>query len=151
MACLVCSSVRREKRISPAPCIYHGKYWDVEHGYPSNYTGWIVLVLRRHAEALHQLSTEEFLELIHLQEFCVKLMHKKLKSEKENIFILCEKPEFTHLHVHIIPVAYDLPASQRGIHLLSLVHSSEKDVQQNALISFCKTLQTDFSVLSKND
>jgi len=35
-------------------------------------TGWLVIVLKRHAESLHELTTEEFAELAQIQ---AKLMH----------------------------------------------------------------------------
>ena len=56
MECWTCKSNLGEKRISPGPTIYEGKYWLVEHAYPIKMIGWLVIVLKRHAEALHELT-----------------------------------------------------------------------------------------------
>lgn len=47
--CFTCLSNSGEKRISPGATIYEGQYWLVEHAYPVRRTGWIVIVLKRHA------------------------------------------------------------------------------------------------------
>jgi diadenosine tetraphosphate (Ap4A) HIT family hydrolase len=49
-----------DKRISPGCQIFNGKYWLVEHAYPSNLVGWLVIVLKRHCEKLHDLEKEEW-------------------------------------------------------------------------------------------
>jgi diadenosine tetraphosphate (Ap4A) HIT family hydrolase len=59
MECLTCESNTGEKRISPGPTIYEGNYWLVEHAYPVKTIGWLVIVLKRHAEALHELTPED--------------------------------------------------------------------------------------------
>ena len=63
MECWTCKSNIGEKRISPGPTIFEGQSWLVEHAYPVKTIGWIVIVLKRHAEALHELTIEEFIEL----------------------------------------------------------------------------------------
>src|SRR5438045_1970435 len=67
MECLTCQSIAGEKRISPGPFIYVGTYWLVDHGYPTALKDWLVIVTRRHVEALHELSREEFAELAEIQ------------------------------------------------------------------------------------
>src|SRR5690348_12644608 len=63
MECWTCKSNTGEKRISPGPTIFEGNYWLVEDTYPIKILGWLVIVLKRHAEALHELTAEEFIEL----------------------------------------------------------------------------------------
>lgn len=65
--CRVCAQNLGEGRISPGPVIHQGTAWRVEHAYPSSLLGWLVIVLERHAEALHQLEPEEAVELGILQ------------------------------------------------------------------------------------
>ena len=67
MECWTCKSNTGEKRISPGPTIFEGEYWLVEHAYPVKTIGWLVIVLKRHAEALHELTPEEFAELAQIQ------------------------------------------------------------------------------------
>ena len=54
--CHTCESNSGEKRISPGCQIYSGQYWLVEHAYPSDLVGWLVIVLKRHCEKLHELK-----------------------------------------------------------------------------------------------
>ncbi len=61
--CLSCRGLEGNPRISPGPPIHIGQHWQVEHAYPSQLVGWLVIVLRRHAIALHELSAAEFAEL----------------------------------------------------------------------------------------
>ena len=55
--CWSCPSLSGERRISPGPFIHDGRYWMVDHAYPTRLPGWLVLVLKRHAE--EGLFTEE--------------------------------------------------------------------------------------------
>jgi diadenosine tetraphosphate (Ap4A) HIT family hydrolase len=61
--CWTCRSLSGEKRISPGPTLCEGQYWVVDHAYPARQVGWLVIVLKRHAEALHELGDAEFEEL----------------------------------------------------------------------------------------
>ena len=60
MECLTCLNLRGERRISPGPFIYTGTHWVVDHAYPTSHLGWLVILPKRHIEALHELSREEF-------------------------------------------------------------------------------------------
>ena len=61
--CPVCRSNEGVHRISPGVVIYEGQAWLVEHAYPTSLLGWLVIVLRRHSEALHDLTPDEATEL----------------------------------------------------------------------------------------
>jgi hypothetical protein len=74
-----------EKSISPGPTIFEGKYWLVEHAYPVKTIGWIVIVLKRHAEALHDLTTKEFARWAQIQSKLIPLLHEELHCEKEYV------------------------------------------------------------------
>ncbi len=63
MTCLTCLNLSGEQPISPAPFIYEGTYRVVDHAYPTTHLGWPVILPRRHVEALHELTQEEFQEL----------------------------------------------------------------------------------------
>jgi diadenosine tetraphosphate (Ap4A) HIT family hydrolase len=64
MECLTCLSLRGERRISPSPFIDTGTHWVVDHAYLTSHLGWLVILPKRHIEALHKLSREEFLHLV---------------------------------------------------------------------------------------
>ena len=114
MECYVCPSVSGERRISPGATIHDGRYWMVEHAYPTAHPVWLVIVLKRHAEALHELSTDELAELGALQARTVRALAAELGSQKEYIACFSEGEHFQHLHVHVVARPADLPAARSG-------------------------------------
>jgi diadenosine tetraphosphate (Ap4A) HIT family hydrolase len=123
--CWSCLSNEGTRRISPGPTIYEGTYWRVEHAYPAQLLGWLVLVLNRHAEALHELRPEEFAEFATLLERTTKLLREVLDCEKEYVIALAEAEHFHHVHVHVVPRAADLPPEFRGAKVFGLLGEKE--------------------------
>jgi diadenosine tetraphosphate (Ap4A) HIT family hydrolase len=145
MECLTCKSNSGEQRISPGPTIYEGEYWLVEHAYPVKRLGWIVIVLKRHAEALHDLSAEEFTELGRLQSLTTRFLFKELHCQKEYISCYGEADGFPHIHFHVFAKPADLPEELKGGKSFSLLKVSRKDAVPPAeIISFCQSLQNRF-------
>ncbi|HEV2238515.1 MAG TPA: HIT domain-containing protein [Ktedonobacterales bacterium] len=121
MDCSVCPSVAGERRISPGATIYDGQFWMVEHAYPTTHPGWLVLVLKRHAEALHELSAAELAELGALQARTVRALAAVLRSQKEYIACYSEGEHFHHIHIHVVARPADLPPERRGPRSFSLL------------------------------
>ena len=146
MECWTCKSNSGEKRISPGPTIFEGKYWFVEHAYPVKRIGWIVIVLKRHAEALHELNAEEFTELAQIQARLIHLLYEELHCEKEYISCYAEMEHFRHIHVHVFAKPHDLPEELKGGHSFAwLKVTSEEAVPPNEIIAFCQLLKLRFS------
>jgi diadenosine tetraphosphate (Ap4A) HIT family hydrolase len=145
MECLTCKSISGEQPISPAPRIFEGQYWLVDHAYPCKLTGWLVLVLKQHAEALHKLSSEEFTEMGDLLGRAVKALKNVVGSEKEYVMCFAEAEGFQHIHVHIVPKASDLPEELRGPGVFAMLKVSPEDaVPPDELRAFCDTLRNAF-------
>ena len=143
MECFTCKSISGEKRISPGPTIYTGKLWLVEHAYPCKLKGWLVLVLKRHVESLHELDREEFLELADLQHRLANLLFKELDCEKEYSLCLAEADHFHHIHLHLIPKPKDLPDHLKGARIFAMLQVDEKDaIPPNEVRAFCESLKT---------
>ena len=121
MECYSCKSISGEKRISPGPTIYDGKYWCIEHAYPCALRGWLVLVLKRHEEFLHNLTKEEFREMAELQNKTVKLLKQEFACEKEYLMCLAEHENFKHIHVHVIAKPKGLPEELRGANIFAML------------------------------
>ena len=100
--CMSCQSIRGIIRLSNAPRILETLYWVVEHLYPVSIKGWLVLALKRHCTAIHELTTEEMVELGKLTHICSRALHTIMKTEKEYIIQFSESVGFAHLHLHII-------------------------------------------------
>ena len=65
--------------------------------------GWLVIVLNRHCNALHQVTTDEFTSLGQLLlGFVSQALHTIPKTEKEYVIQLAEGKGFHHVHFHVI-------------------------------------------------
>lgn len=143
MACLSCKSLTGEQRISPGPTIYKGRFWVIEHAYPCDMKGWLVLVLKRHAEALHQLSLEEFLELAELQAKTAKLLFAELNCEKEYSVQFAEGENFHHVHFHLVAKPANLPDEMKGPRIFKMLKGGNP-VPTAEIKAFCEDLRRKF-------
>ncbi|OGH10906.1 MAG: hypothetical protein A2857_04690 [Candidatus Levybacteria bacterium RIFCSPHIGHO2_01_FULL_36_15] len=142
MECRTCLSLSGEKPLFPESRMYEGKYWVVEHAYPVSIKGWIVVMLKRHCEALHELTQDEFKELAFLQEKIAKTMHTILKSKKEYIACFAEGKGFNHLHLHLIAKPQDLPEEFKGSAVFSLLKVKEENISlREDIINLCKQIR----------
>jgi diadenosine tetraphosphate (Ap4A) HIT family hydrolase len=142
MDCHTCRSISGEQRISPGPTIVEGRYWMIEHAYPTRLKGWLVIVLKRHAEALHELTHEEFYELVELQALAVKLLHDELDSAKEYVVCFAEKEHFRHVHFHIVSRSQDLPGELKGTNIFAMINISEAEaLPRKEIVVFCEDLK----------
>jgi diadenosine tetraphosphate (Ap4A) HIT family hydrolase len=149
MECWTCRSNKGEKRISPGPTIFEGKYWLVEHAYPVKMIGWLVIVLKRHAEALHELTSEEFAELAQIQAKLIPLLHEELHCEKEYISCYAEMEHFNHIHFHVFAKPYDLPDEFKGSKSFALLKvPPEEAVSPQTVIAFCHSLKAKFDQIA---
>ena len=135
--CRVCAQNLGEGRISPGAVIYQGTAWRVEHAYPSSLLGWLVIVLERHAEALHQLDPEEAVELGILQRAVAIALNGKFGTAKEYSISYGEAPRFSHLHVHIVPRAFDVDESLRGGGVFAHLRAQDEAISPAAVSEFC--------------
>lgn len=146
--CLSCLGLNGTRRISPGPPIYIGKYWQVEHAYPTKLVGWLVLALRRHATALHALSSAKFQELGWLLEKTVRITHEVLGPAKEYVACYGEARGFEHIHFHIVPRAADLPEPLLGVGSFDLIRvSTFEAAPPDEVKSFCERLRDKFAII----
>ena len=143
--CLSCKSLSGEKRISPAITIYQNASWTVEHAYPTGLPFWLVIVLREHKEAMHELNEAEFQDLLSIQKRAVKILRKLTGCKKEYIIVMCEGEGFQHLHVHIIPRAEDMPDEYKGKNIFKYLKlPKEKIVPEEKIKEICQQLAEEF-------
>jgi len=146
MDCYSCKSTSGEKRISPGPTIYEGEYWLVEHAYPCGMVGWLVLALKRHAEALHELSEEEFAELSKLQHHVATILHQELGCEKEYVACFGEAAHFNHIHFHVVAKPHNLPDELRGTGIFRMLKVTEEEAPRDMIREFCEHLKSNFTI-----
>lgn len=143
--CWSCISNSGERRISPGTPIHVGEHWLVEHAYPTQLPGWLVIVLRRHVEALHEVHPDAFRELAPLLERAVRALRSVVACEKEYVACFAEVEHFKHVHFHVIPRAADMPADVLGTKSFALLKVSEEEaVPPEAIRALCETLRQAF-------
>jgi diadenosine tetraphosphate (Ap4A) HIT family hydrolase len=148
MDCLTCLNLSGERRISPGPLIYQGTYWVVDHAYPTTHLGWLVILPKRHIEALHELTKEEFQELAEIQYKLVQVMHVDPAIEKEYLMCFAEGEGFRHVHLHVVPKPADLPVFLKGPRIFALLAVDEKDaVAAPELTVFCEEFTRKLEVI----
>jgi|GEM_PF-927376 len=144
-SCKSCLSTLGKERISPGPSIYVGGHWIVEHAYPTQHKGWLVIVSKRHIKSIHELTHEEFEEFGSVLERTSKLLAQSIPScERIYSMSLGEAPGFSHLHYHTIAVPYSLPPELRGAKIFSLLKEPEKAVPPKEIKEFCEYLKRKF-------
>lgn len=146
MDCLACKSISGEKRISPGRTVFEGKYWLVEHAYPTQLKGWLVIETKRHVESLHELKPIEFAELGKLLEKAVRVLREVFRCEKEYVACFAEVPGFHHIHFHVVQKPKGLPEELKGTKIFAVLKVEEKDaIPRQEISSFCELLAKQFS------
>lgn len=139
MECLTCLNIAGERRISPGPLIYEGQYWIVDHAYPTTHLGWLVILPKRHIEALHELSKAEFHELAEIEYKIVQAMHADSSILKEYMMCFAEGEGFHHVHIHVVPRPLDLPAELKGPRVFGLLtNDASCAIPAPELTAFCE-------------
>ena len=144
-SCYSCLSNTGENRISPGMPIYEGNYWIVEHAYPSGLLGWIVIVLKRHCEELHNLEKDEWKELSEIQYRLLKSLKKELDISKEYIACFAEIEGFKHIHLHVIPKTNAYDEDNKGTKAFQYLKVKEDErINDNMIIAFCNNMNKHF-------
>lgn len=148
MQCRTCLSLSGEQRISPGPAIYEGTYWIVEHAYPTMHLGWLVILSRRHVEALHELTSEEFQELAEIEYRLIQVMHSDPSVQKEYLMCFGEGEGFQHLHLHVVEKTDHLPPGMKGAQMFALLRvDREHSVPTSQLSAFCQEFTRKLAVM----
>lgn len=114
--CMTCALLRdRDGGARPLwDSIYRTPLWDVVHAYNTALPGWLVLVARRHVEAVAELSPDESSELGRLIGATSQALHAAVGCRKTYVVQFAEAAEHPHVHVHIVPRMPDQPDDRRG-------------------------------------
>jgi diadenosine tetraphosphate (Ap4A) HIT family hydrolase len=114
MDCRTCQAVANEIVLTNAPRLELDDHWRVEHVHPVATAGWLVLVLRRHARALHELTEEEGAALGRWLPKLVKALHRATGSELEYVMQFAEAEGHHHVHIHLIARHETWPPDWKG-------------------------------------
>jgi diadenosine tetraphosphate (Ap4A) HIT family hydrolase len=108
---------RKAGGVPPWDSIFQTPYWDVVHSYDTALPGWLVLVLRRHAAAVDELTEAEAAELGQLIRRTSVALKVATGCTKTYVMQFADNPEHPHVHFHIVPRMADQPKERNGIHV----------------------------------
>lgn len=102
----------------------HGGLY-VAHAFDTSLPGWLVVVAERHMTSLAELDADEAAALGRLLAACSRALEAELGCEKCYAIFLAEAPGFSHLHVHVVPRAPDMPEDRRGAAVFAYLRDPE--------------------------
>lgn len=117
--CKSCQAIQGLISLTNTPRILETSHWILEHDYPSSIKGWLVIVLKRHCRALHDLTKEEMLEFGELLSNTCQALHKVMRTESEYVVQFAEGDGFHHVHFHVIARLPQWPDTLRGFNVIS--------------------------------
>ena len=114
MECQSCRALANEIVLTNGPRLELDEFWRVEHCHPVGVAGWLVLILRRHARALHELSDDEARSLGRWLPQLFRALHDSTGSEVEYMMQFAEGEGFHHVHFHLIARTSDWNPAWKG-------------------------------------
>ncbi len=143
--CYTCELSAR-RRAGDAPLwdnIYQTELWDVAHSYNTALAGWMVLVLRRHIEALDELTAVEAAELGDLIRRVSIALKAVTGCAKTYVVQFAEAAEHPHVHFHIIPRMADQPDAWRGAGIFNALNADEDArISEAAMDAIAREMRT---------
>jgi len=122
--CKTCELVNR-RDAGDAPlwdCIQRAQFWDVVHSYNTALPGWLVLVVRRHIEAIDELTDDEAIELGRLIRRASIALREVTGCIKTYVIQFAEHEDHPHVHFHIVPRMEDQPEDRRSVRVFEYLN-----------------------------
>ena len=127
--CKACELVaRRDMGIAPVwDSILRTQFWDVVHCDDTALLGWIVVVARRHMEAIDELTQAEALELGLLLRKVSIALKQITNCTKTYVMQFAESEGYEHVHFHVVARMPDLPEEHQSVRIFKLHGVSEEE------------------------
>ena len=106
--------------------IYLDDGWRVAHGW-SSLPGWLVVALRRHAEALHELTATEAASLGSLLRAASVALKRAVGCEKTYVILFAEQPRYQHVHIHVVPRMDWFTENDRSLNVFRFMNVPEAE------------------------
>ena len=135
--CLTCDLIRRRDQ-GEAPLwdsIHRTAHWDVVHSYNTSLPGWLVLVARRHIEAIDELTDEEAAELGVLLRRTSAALRDITGCVKTYVMQFAEAEGHSHVHFHIVPRMADQPGNRRSVGIFGYLGVPDAERVSEALMN----------------
>ena len=142
--CKTCELIAR-RNIGAAPLwdnIQRTQFWDIVHSYNTALPGWLVLVVRRHVEAIDELTEDEAVELGRLVRRVSIALREVTGCLKTYVIQFAEQADHPHVHFHIVPRMEDQPADRRGPQVFGYLGVLDEDrVTEERMIELSAQIQ----------
>ena len=127
--CLTCQlTAQRDQGRAPLwDSVYRTQFWDVVHSYNTSLPGWLVLVARRHIEAIDELTPEEAVELRTLLRKTSLALKEITGCIKTYVIQFAEAAEHPHEHFHVVPRMANQPEDRRGVNVFGYLGVPEAE------------------------
>jgi diadenosine tetraphosphate (Ap4A) HIT family hydrolase len=127
--CKTCELVNR-RNAGDAPlwdCIQRTQFWDLVHSYNTALPGWLVLVARRHIEAIDELTDDEAIELGRLVRRVSIALREVTGCIKTYVVQFAEHEDHPHVHFHIVPRMENQPEDRRSVKVFKYLSVPEEE------------------------
>ena len=127
--CKTCE-LTSQRDLGKAPlwdCICRTRYWDVVHSYNTALAGWLVLVARRHIEAIADLTPDEAVECGLLLRQVSMALKEVTHCAKTYVIQFAEHPNHPHVHFHIVPRMANQPEDRRSTNVFAYLGVDEAE------------------------
>jgi diadenosine tetraphosphate (Ap4A) HIT family hydrolase len=144
--CDICTrQLTRDNGTAPIwDSIWRTDHWDLVHAFNSSLLGWLVLVTRRHIEALDELTAEEAQNLGRLLRDVSITLKAEVGCQKTYVMQFAEQKGYGHVHFHIVPRMVDIPQENMGKNAFNFLVANDdddrvSDEEMNALAQRIRT------------
>jgi diadenosine tetraphosphate (Ap4A) HIT family hydrolase len=127
--CKTCELVNR-RDAGEAPLwdsIHRTPFWDLVHSYNTALPGWLVLVARRHIEAIDELTDDEAVELGRLIRQASIALREVTGCIKTYVVQFAEQADHPHVHFHVVPRMADQPQDRRSVRVFEYLGVPEEE------------------------
>lgn len=127
--CKTCELVNR-RDAGEAPLwdsIHRTAFWDLVHSYNTALPGWLVLVARRHIEAIDELTDDEALELGRLIRQASIALREVTGCVKTYVVQFAEQADHPHVHFHVVPRMENQPQDRRSVRVFEYLGVPEEE------------------------
>lgn len=141
--CKVCQSFSGEEAFFPEAVVHETALWRVGHAYNTVFVGWFVADLKRHVEALHDLTDEEFAELKNIVQGLSRALRVVMDTKKEYFAIFAEGEGFQHVHAHIVARTEEFDMQYKGPKCFGLLKSDPEAVAaaRPMILELCRKIK----------
>jgi len=127
--CKTCELVDRRNtgNVPLWDCIQRTQFWDLVHSYNTALPGWLVLVARRHVEAIDELTDDEAIELGRLVRRVSIALREVTGCVKTYVVQFAEHEDHPHVHFHIVPRMENQPEDRRSVRVFGYLGVPEAE------------------------